>query len=73
MLKTQEEAGKCQCIQAIAANGWGINCEGSICMAWRWASQKQCAGTTCQCLSVSDCQDCSDRRGYCGLAGRPEE
>ena len=32
-------------------------CEASCCIAWRWYDKPDCGG---------------DRRGYCGLAGRPQ-
>lgn len=47
------------------------NCIASACMAWRWWDA---AGPLCsdEGRPLEDAPDPSARRGYCGLAGKPE-
>jgi hypothetical protein len=62
MLLTEEEANQKWCLQAegskIRYKGMcDCRCDASSCMAWRWSSQ----------------WGEHTRKGYCGLAGKPED
>lgn len=44
-----------------------LHCKGSVCMAWRWIDPltlNEQGGSAAEYSSL-------DRRGYCGLAGKP--
>jgi len=56
----------------------GANCEGSLCMAWRWGqkSNPNWHPTNQYTMPYDPRKDepmfiPDDERGYCGLAGRP--
>ncbi|MDH5738691.1 MAG: hypothetical protein OEY77_00030 [Nitrospira sp.] len=58
MYKTEAEMKKLVCWQTMGADAHE-NCIASKCAAWRWA------------IEFPERQE-TQRRGYCGLAGRPE-
>jgi len=69
MLTTENEAAKIGCPLLTLAFGLfqggfrvadGVCCQGSGCMMWRW-------------LAEPSPPDDGDRKGFCGLAGRPME
>ena len=79
MLVTEEEAKKKRCPimsarryseESIANTTYlkpiYLKCEASECMAWRWSKK------TAELMVLTDVPE-KDRRGYCGLAGNPEE
>ena len=59
MLKTEQAAKQAYCTFHILT-GRLQTCWGSQCMAWRWQDRKNPAGND------------TARRGFCGLAGRPD-
>lgn len=69
MLVTEIEARMTFCPNRIEGHPLDRKCVGSMCMAWRWLDKfetKQVDGHTFT-LPLPP------RRGYCGLAGVPEE
>lgn len=55
---TEKEARFKQCPQMLDVDeSEQTTCLGSMCMAWRWTSEL----------------DGDQRKGYCGLAGRPHD
>lgn len=59
---TEEEAKKKFCPFAFNRTDGAIQCEASDCVVWRWSEPSEIFGVPNH-----------DRRGYCGLAGKPEE
>lgn len=72
MIVEEDKANKKMCPYEQGSEQ-AFNCQGSKCMAWRWAYDKV--------LKTTDDPDApalewfesvpSETRGYCGLAGRP--
>lgn len=72
MVTTESEAEKKVC----ANDTGGIKCCASQCMGWRWFDVSFDGGKSCMDPRISFREDnarsASDRRGYCGLAGVPQ-
>lgn len=47
-----------------------MGCEGSSCMAWRWAKEATTRSVDVDGTIIDNAVD-SSTHGYCGLAGRP--
>lgn len=63
MLVTEHEAKRKGCVDPIVSDGLQrVLCEGSECMAWRWANKTVHVDGEMQTIKV----------GYCGKAGKPE-
>lgn len=63
MLVTEHEAKQKLCCQKLdVAAIEESRCDGSSCMAWRWANKTVHVDGKLQTIQV----------GFCGLAGRPE-
>jgi hypothetical protein len=74
MLVTEKEAKKTECPIEI-----GQNCVGTDCMAWRWGEPELVEGEGVYFpdgrfnkMSLRPRTKDEPRRGYCGLAGKPE-
>jgi len=60
MLITEFDGNSCLCPMSkysLDKNNEEHGCQTSSCMAWRWYDKPDCEG---------------ERRGYCGLAGKPQ-
>lgn len=74
---TNHQARQCACpIFGRSDDGHPFKCIASTCMMWRWAEGEPLAafGDPINILGLEplEHEQPRDRRGYCGLAGKPE-
>jgi len=69
MIVEEEKANKRMCPMEMTGNQ-NYNCQGSKCMAWRWANENVAVGNPLHVQPRWETR-VSTTHGYCGLAGRP--